>query len=878
LPESALVQRCSVQHYSVGRMPDRKVSKVYSHTLAAALTLSAQAAGAIHLPIVVAYATLVAISGGLALAASARDRTLSGSHQRGLAHAPALGLARVDVGAGVWFALALACLLQALPLPLGWLAQIAPSQADVWERALRPFGSPPPELATLSLAPHRTLVEALKMASYGVIFYVSVRFGRHGMGRIAALAFASALAVALVSLAHRALGAERLFGVYTPSDTAAVAPLLNPNNRAGYENLGFFCGLGWLFRLGSSPRGAFVGVGLLLIVSDILLCQSRGGSACLVLGMLLVPLLRVSPREEPPSGAGRELSRAWQLAIVAVLGAGAAALLAVSRPKGGFGYEASLEKLDLFARVARLVGDHPLFGVGRGAFGSAFSPYQPRAGTIVFEHAENLPLGWAAEWGVPITALALAALAWSLAPVLSRRSLASPVRRCALVGVAVLAAQNLVDLGLEITAIAALFVCVLGGLLGAALGPSARASAVRPDAISAFGTSSTSVETRRGLRVSPDRFLPHGLGLSALCIALVLAFGSDSPARERERLHARLAATNALPDAAFWQALRGALLSYPGDPYFSLLGASAALAAQRDAVPWAARAIERAPESAPAQLVLARALRARGATGQALDAVRRAVELDPESVGSAARTIGEWRLAPQLLARAVPEGPNGAALLQLLADASPSGGRERLSWLEQALEREPGSVAVRHRIALELTRDLLRGEASVLCQKRRDECVRRALEHVRAEPPSPEAAVLEAQLLELSAGPRAAEERLAAACAPFSADERCARELVVLALKNRSERSPAAVRALIAAGCTHRDRCALTHSNLGDLYAALGQWHDAQNHFRQATQEWPTADNWRSLANASAALGQTARAEDARRRAELLVAEKKGAQ
>lgn len=835
-------------------MPDRKVSKVYSHTLAAALTLSAQAAGAIHLPIVVAYATLVAISGGLALAAAARDRTLAGSHQGAVLRAPAGLLARVDVGAGVWFALALACLLQATPLPLGWLAQIAPSQADVWARALKPFGSPPPELATLSLAPHRTLVEALKMASYGVIFYVSVRFGRHGMGRIAALAFGSALAVALAALAHRALGAERLFGVYTPSDTAAVAPLLNPNNRAGYENLGFFCGLGWLFRLGPSPRGAFVGVGLLLIVSDIFLCQSRGGSACLVLGMLLVPLLRVAPRDEPPSGAGRELSRPWQMAIVALLGGGAAALLVVSRPKGGFGYEASLEKLDLFARVARLIGDHPLFGVGRGAFGSAFSPYQPRAGAIVFEHAENLPLGWAAEWGVPITALALAALAWSLAPILSRRSLASPVRRCALVGAAVLAAQNLVDLGLEITAVAALFVCVLGGLLGAALGASRRAEAER------------------------SLLLPYGIGLSALCTALVLAFGSDSPARERERLHARLAATNALPDEAFWQALRGALLSYPGDPYFSLLGASAALAAQRDAVPWAARAIERSPESAPAQLVLARALRARGATGQALDAVRRAVELDPESVGSAVRTASEWKLPPPLLARAVPDGASGAWMLQLLADASPVGSPERLRWLEQALGREPGSAAIQHRIALELARDLARGEAAVLCRTGRDACVQRALEHVRAEPPSPQAAVLEAQLLELSAGARAAEDRLATACASFPADESCAQALVVLALKNHSARSAPAVRALIAAGCTRRERCALTHANLGDLYAALGQWHDAQNHFRQATQEWPTADNWRSLANASAALGQTARAEDARRRAALLAAEKKGAQ
>ena len=50
-----------------------------------------------------------------------------------------------------------------------------------------------------------------------------------------------------------------------------------------------------------------------------------------------------------------------------------------------------------------------------------------------------------------------------------RRSLASPVRRCALIGVGVLLAQNMLDLGLEITAVAALFVYVLGGLLGAAL-------------------------------------------------------------------------------------------------------------------------------------------------------------------------------------------------------------------------------------------------------------------------------------------------------------------------------------------------------------------------------------------------------------------------
>jgi tetratricopeptide (TPR) repeat protein len=838
-------------------MPDRKVSKLYSHTLAAALALSALAVGAIHLPIVVAYATLVLASGCLALAVGSwfvGERRELGAGSATTAAASSL---RTDIGAGVWFALSLVCLLQALPLPLGWLEHLAPSQADVWARALRPFGAPPPELASLSLAPHRTLVEALKMATYGVIFYVSARLGRQGMGRIAALAFASAVAVALVTLAHRALGAERLFGLYTPNDTRAVAPLLNPNSRAGYLNLGFFCGLGLLFRVGPSPRGTFFGVGLVLLTVEILLCQSRGGTACLMLGMLLVPLLRPRAKPEPASDSGKErMSRAAQVAIVGSIAAGAAVLAIVSRPPGGFGFDESLEKLELFGRAAELVRDHPLWGVGRGAFGSAFSAYQPGAGSSVFEYAENLPLQWAAEWGVPVTVLALGALAWSLRPVLSRRSLSSPVRRCALIGAGVLGTQNLVDLGLEITAVAALLVYVLGGLLGAALSSAAAGRDPRP------------------------RLLPFGCALTLLCIGLTLAEGRESPARERDQLHAELAAGHGLPAEHFWAALRSAVLAYPADPYFPLLGASAALAAQRDALPWAASAIEKAPGSAPAQLALGRALWARHATDQALGALRRAIELDPARAGNAIRLGLGWRLTPELLARAVPDGPAGTPSLELLADASQPGSSERVHWLEEALAREPESAPIHYRIAHELWRDVLLGERGGICRGRRDDCLRRASEHaaLALSPPNPAAVVLQAQLLELSEGPRAAEERLAAGCEPFPGDEGCARALFALALKNQSPRLPGSVRNLIASGCATRERCAATHTNLGNQYAALGQWRSAQNHFRQATLEWPTADNWRSLANAFRELGQAERAEDAVRRAELLEGKVKGAE
>ena len=103
-------------------MPDRRVTKVYSHTLAAALALSAQAAGAIHLPIVVAYATLVAASGALALLAGWGFSARRGeSHREPASAGAASAQRRIDVGAGVWFALAVVCAIQVVPLPLGLL-------------------------------------------------------------------------------------------------------------------------------------------------------------------------------------------------------------------------------------------------------------------------------------------------------------------------------------------------------------------------------------------------------------------------------------------------------------------------------------------------------------------------------------------------------------------------------------------------------------------------------------------------------------------------------------------------------------------------------------------------------------------------------------
>jgi len=110
-------------------------TKLDFYTLTFALGLSALAAGAVHLPILVGYAALVLLS-ALVCARARRGET---SQPGGSSSAIVL----------IWLALALLCLLQALPLPLGLLERIAPANADIWSRSLRPFAEPPPAFASL---------------------------------------------------------------------------------------------------------------------------------------------------------------------------------------------------------------------------------------------------------------------------------------------------------------------------------------------------------------------------------------------------------------------------------------------------------------------------------------------------------------------------------------------------------------------------------------------------------------------------------------------------------------------------------------------------------------------------------------------------------
>jgi hypothetical protein len=89
--------------------------------------------------------------------------------------------------------------LQCVPMPIGWLAAIAPHNAEVWSRVLLPLGEPGPRWAPITLDPIATRVEVLKGVAYLLAFVTALRVARRKDG----VTFLSGVIVATALVARQ---------------------------------------------------------------------------------------------------------------------------------------------------------------------------------------------------------------------------------------------------------------------------------------------------------------------------------------------------------------------------------------------------------------------------------------------------------------------------------------------------------------------------------------------------------------------------------------------------------------------------------------------------------------------------------------------------
>lgn len=843
---------------SAGAAPESPLEAAAAWLLGAIVVGSVLAVGTVHLPVLLVVGALVTAS--TAIAARAARRV-------GLPCPPP---AIVALALAAWSA------LQAVPIPMRWLEAIAPANADVWARALLPLGEAAPARASVSIDPGASLIEALKWALYAGTFataaFVAARRGAVlGIG----LVVAAAAVAALTTIGHGLAGARAVWGLYEPSFAVSpwhVGPLLNPNNLAGYLNLGVLCALGLLLmRNPPVPRWA-MGVVVALLVGVEITSASRAGVAALPAAVVVLALLlrrrasrsgREQPEAEGEGEAGRRRARAmrrpeatkWLLG--AALGGGAMlALLGGAEQAWQELYDDSAEKLGMVGWVKPLVRDHPVLGIGRGAFESVFPAYRVTAGHGVYTHAENFPAQWASEWGLPVAVLALAAFAWTLRPsrLGARRG---ALALGAMVGAAALLVQNLFDLGLEIPAVCIALATALGSLHGDAVRRrGGEREARRPSRRSGVWAAGGVVVAGAALSFAALRWGWHDVASDRAAVRR--AFEAASASGDATKA-ARLAALRAH--------LREAMRRHPAEPYFSLVGALAAWTAKDESpIPWLQRTLERSQISGRAHLLLAEVLGAQGRTGQALFELRLAAEHDTALAPHAARLAVRWTSDPDELVTAVPDGPLGGAMLDAMGERlARIGRREAGARVDaQAIARDPHLVGPRLRKGAELVAAIVRAEPEGPCAER-ERCEKEVLAHVAAleasEPRASHGARLRARLLVATGRVAEAEKLLDAACETASDRPACLMAKLEAAADAKSTaRLDPIAKELLSASCRTEAACAEAAAWIGELRASRGDWGAAVGYFARAAREQPSEARWLRLAEAATRAGAHAEA------------------
>ena len=788
------------------------------------IVLPLLAFGGQHLPVLV----LAAVLGASAVLLLSREET----------QPPVLALGLL--------ALAGFSAFQLLPLPAGVVRWVSPAAASIWSEAFHPFREPAPRFMSLSVDPAATALEVVKWSTYAcaAIAASTVR-AVHGSARVASLIFGSALFVLLLTLVHGVFDAQRIYGIYPVIDLGerwTRGPLVNGNNLAGLLNLGVFAGAG-LWLSGWLGRHSWLALlGAILMSTGVVLTGSRGGVLALMVGAVFFAVLAYR------QGHGKGGVVAAAMALVVAASATAVALVGDARLVRGLTDTGVHSKVAVWGWSLPMIREFPLFGVGRGAFETAFQPYRgalARGLPNVYAHAENFPVDWVAEWGIPVGLAALVGLAFRARRLWSRAA-RHPLAGGLTVALAALFLQNLVDLGLEIFGVMVL-------------------------AVVALVVAEDRPRSRRSKWWARLPAIATGASLAASIVALLFQAAPVQSERYRMRDALTAAGTSSAGLASFRADLRAAVRRHPGEAYFPLLGAYAAPAWKEDSLPWLARALTRGPRYGQVHLALADWMRGRGRLAQSFMHLRLAAFYDVTLEEPVMARAVKWSRSFDELGRGFPSGAEGSGLLGKLC-ARVAEGWTRDCWKEVAL-RDPSNHAARLAYAqvlvaaLEAARPPCDPALTQACAVEAGLAVQNLTESEHGW----RAGFLRARLRAYQGDKRGAAQSLLESCPLTDEAAPCLGLALDFAVQTRD--ADLVVRVadrFLAARCAAEKACAVAEDRVGNTLAELGAWSRALGHYVGAAKADPTAGRWDRVADCATRADAPTVAQTAALRAAVL--------
>jgi hypothetical protein len=398
------------------------------------------------------------------------------------------GPLRIPWVAGVLGLAAGVTLLQWLPIP-GMRAVLAPELHAMVTDALQ--GTDAEAWPGLTIVPGDTALECARLI--GLMFLV-IAAAQFTWQTIAGVIAATGVFGALTGLAHTALGAGSIYGLYSPQykdlSTAGtlIGTFVNENHQAGLLLLGIFCAGALAIdqdAQGQTSRDAgqadrhhdrFLAAmaALVLQLAALVLTLSRGALLAII---MIGPIALWLGVKRVRSGKRHRARKHGPSAARLLMGAGLVLLFLMMAQHDAWRELSTLlvmfepgGELDTKVRLAgeslALIERSPVVGTGRGSFIDLFPSIDSAPTHALFTHIETAPVTAIVEWGPVMGTLLMVGigLGWWAGMRRARGKTDVTPRRIALLGVLALAIQSLGDFSLEFLGVTAPACALLGAL------------------------------------------------------------------------------------------------------------------------------------------------------------------------------------------------------------------------------------------------------------------------------------------------------------------------------------------------------------------------------------------------------------------------------
>jgi O-antigen ligase len=330
--------------------------------------------------------------------------------------------------------------------------------------------------STLSYDRYATTQAAIKTFAFLLFFLLFVSHVNTDERRLLVINILLGLAfvIALIGIGQSYIGK-------TLWQRGTFGPFVNRNHFAGFLEMGLGLAGGLLAgRSIRKERVAIYATVIIALLAGLIVSASRGGMISFLAGAVFLAIIAWPQKSEAETGSRRSLPRMVAVGVLFVVMLVSVMLLAGSdelfenfaaiSQETGTQQQTSVPEGDLFRRhdlwkaTIRMIKDHPLSGVGLGAYPLAYTRYDPSSGLQRVEQAHNDYLQITADAGIPGGLLAILFLFFLFTRGLRAAQTRDRRRRAmvigALIGCFSIVVHSFVDFNLQVTANAQIFLAL----------------------------------------------------------------------------------------------------------------------------------------------------------------------------------------------------------------------------------------------------------------------------------------------------------------------------------------------------------------------------------------------------------------------------------